>query len=102
MTQQGLFERTKTFLDFDITRAEAKKDEAVKRGRNTQAAKILEYLQSGHRITPLDALRLFGCFRLGARVWDLRKEGYNIASVTKKVGDGKWVAEYFLEGRESA
>ena len=39
---------------------------------------ILDHLVRGHRITPLDALNMFGCFRLGARINDLKKEGHNI------------------------
>lgn len=39
---------------------------------------ILNYLKAGHTITPLDALSLFGCFRLGARIHDLKQAGHNI------------------------
>ena len=45
---------------------------------------ILEHLQSGRTLTPLAALNLFGCFRLGARIWDLRKAGYKIDDIGKK------------------
>ena len=38
---------------------------------------------------------MFNCFRLGARIKDLRDDGYNI--VTKMVGDKKRYAQYFLE-----
>lgn len=44
----------------------------------SQEARILNYLKRGHAITPLEALRLFGCFRLGARIWDLRRAGHKI------------------------
>lgn len=44
----------------------------------THKAQILSYLKAGNSITPLDALQLFGCFRLGARIWDLRKSGVEI------------------------
>lgn len=43
--------------------------------------KILEYLQSGKSITPLEALHKFGSMRLGAVVWDLQKAGYDIRNV---------------------
>lgn len=47
----------------------------------TQCQKILEYLQTHEEgITPIDALNEFGCFRLGARISDLRKQGYNIST----------------------
>jgi len=60
-----------------------------------QTANILHYLQSGHSITPLEALDKFGCFRLGARCWDLRKAGYAIKSEMVEI-NGKHVARYSL------
>lgn len=38
----------------------------------SQAKRILEYLKEGNGITPMDALDLFGCFRLGARIADIK------------------------------
>ena len=62
----------------------------------SQCAMILEYLKEGNGITPIDALNLFGCFRLGARIADIKKMGYNIVTEMVKVGDGKRVAKYHL------
>ena len=61
----------------------------------TQNQKIKSYLEQGKTITPLQALNKFGCFRLAARVNDLRKEGLNIATkiITK---NGKSYASYWL------
>ena len=39
----------------------------------TQNARILHYLKFGRRLTPIAALRLFGTFRLAARIWELRQ-----------------------------
>lgn len=47
-------------------------------GIDTQNAKILEYLNNGNTITSLEALNLFGCFRLASRISDLKKKGYAI------------------------
>lgn len=44
----------------------------------THKQQILNHLQKCGSITPLEALQMYGCFRLGARVCDLRKEGYPI------------------------
>ena len=45
----------------------------------SQTARIKAALLRGETLTPMDALRRFGCFRLGARIWDLRnKQGMNI------------------------
>ena len=52
----------------------------------TQKEAILRHLQSGQTITPLEALNLYGCFRLGARIWELRDEGYEIKSENVKQG----------------
>lgn len=46
----------------------------------SQKQLILEHLMNGHSITPLEALDLFKCFRLGARIWDLKKDGHDIKS----------------------
>jgi len=66
--------------------------------RPTQAGRILRFLQEGHRLTPLDALELFGCFRLAARVYELRREGWAIAERTVETASGKRIAEYSLTG----
>jgi len=61
----------------------------------TQNQQILEYLKSGKKISPLIALKKFGCFRLSARIFNLRQEGNPIVTenVTRK---GKTFAEYSL------
>ena len=61
----------------------------------TQNQQIKSYLEKGKTITPIQALNKFGCFRLAARISDLRNDGLNIATkiVTK---DGKTFASYRL------
>jgi hypothetical protein len=63
--------------------------------KKTQNEMILAYLKKGKSITPLDALNKFHCFRLAARISDLRNDGLNIATkyVTK---EGKNYASYKL------
>lgn len=46
--------------------------------KKSQNDAIQEYLEAGHSITPLEALNKFNCFRLGARIADLKKRGLNI------------------------
>lgn len=59
----------------------------------SQNNKIKAYLTKGKSITPIDALNKFGCFRLAARISDLRSEGLNI--ITKNVTkEGKTFASY--------
>jgi Helix-turn-helix domain len=62
----------------------------------TQSAEILSYLKRGRSITPITALRHFGCFRLGARIWDLKKAGHKITRTWLNLGNGKRVAKYSL------
>lgn len=57
--------------------------------------KIIDYLATGRGLTPLQALRKFGCLRLGARVYDLKRGGHRIESKLVKRGDAR-VAEYRL------
>jgi len=40
----------------------------------SQKERIKKYLESGKGLTPLGALKLFGCFRLSGRIFDLRRE----------------------------
>lgn len=68
----------------------------------TQRNAILNYLKSGRSLTPLEALDLFGCLRLGARIYDLKQEGFEIVSQTLEVGKGKRVANYSLKPRQKA
>lgn len=44
----------------------------------TQKKQIKEDLMAGKRISPIQALRNYGCFRLGARIYELREEGMDI------------------------
>lgn len=62
----------------------------------SQAGQILRHLQTQGPLTSLDALRLFGCARLAARVADLRNKGYAIRSRMVTVGANKRVSEYSL------
>jgi hypothetical protein len=61
----------------------------------TQAQRILIYLKTGKSLTPLEALKKFGCFRLAARISDLRSQGHTIWTnyITK---DNKTFAAYKL------
>jgi galactose mutarotase-like enzyme len=62
---------------------------------DSQTAQILDHLQRGKVISPLDALHRFGCMRLGARIWDLRQQGHPILKEWETDGHKKW-ARYSL------
>ena len=61
----------------------------------SQNDQIRAALILGRSLTPLDALNEFGCFRLAARVADLRREGLDIECVNE-TKNGKRYARYFL------
>ena len=61
----------------------------------SQNLEILSYLKTGKTLTPLQALKLFGSLRLGARIFNLREQGHNITSTMIEVGE-KRVALYAL------
>ena len=60
---------------------------------------ILNYLESGGSLSPIEALNRFQCFRLAARVRDLRKAGHDIQTKTVKE-DGKKYAVYSIPKTE--
>lgn len=47
-----------------------------------QREKIRWHLLTKGSITPVDALKLYGCFRLASRISELRKEGWEIETET--------------------
>ena len=46
--------------------------------KQTQREKILDFLQSGGKLTRLSALRDFGVIELPARICELKKEGIDL------------------------
>lgn len=65
----------------------------------SQASQILDHLRSNHPLTQREALRLYGCMRLGARIWELNQTGAGIQKrmvyVPGRNGRAR-VAEYFI------
>ena len=62
----------------------------------TQTTRVLWHLKAGHKLTALDALNLFGCWRLGARIWDIKEMGFNVKMKLITTSTGKVVGEYSL------
>jgi hypothetical protein len=62
---------------------------------DSQTALIKGWLLNGRSITQLDALNMFGCFRLSARIANLREEGFDIVTDMVNVND-KRIAKYYL------
>ena len=59
-----------------------------------QTKMIKAHLDEGNSITPIEALNKFYCFRLAARMHDLKESGYPFMKEMVTVGNGKRVAEY--------
>ena len=59
----------------------------------SQSKMILAHLKKGHAITPIEALNLYGCFRLSARIKDLRDDGVPI-TMERVSRNGKSFASY--------
>lgn len=73
----------------------------------THCDKLLGWFANVNTITPLEALDAFGCFRLGARVHELRQAGHSIHTdlieVATAHGDIARVARYtYLGGPNNA
>ena len=67
----------------------------------SQCNDIINHIQTKGTITPLEALSAYGCFRLAARILELKDRGYDIDRRTVK-RNGKEYAEYFMATGEAA
>lgn len=64
---------------------------------SSQKSRILAYMKQGHTITPVEALTMFGSFRLGARIADIKAEGYLVhTEMIKDPRTGKRYAQYSI------
>ena len=102
---QSFYEMLGTFMKpiektYDMKPIEKTMDDAIKRLEElrpqSQTKAIAKHLLNGNSITPIDALNKFGCFRLSARISDLRNAGFDIE--TEMIyQDGKRFANYYLK-----
>ena len=64
---------------------------------DSQNALIKGWLLNGYSLTQLEALTQFGCFRLAARIADLRDKGLNVVTDMVTLENGKRVARYTVK-----
>ena len=68
----------------------------------SQIHQILNHMKTIGPITPLEAFTKYRCMRLGARIYDLKKLGYDISDkpVTYRdaTGEEKRYKRYWLKG----
>lgn len=66
----------------------------------TQCERILRHLQDYGSITQAEAVTEYGCYRLGARIWDLKAQGVPIKAETvtgaNRYGERTCFARYSL------
>lgn len=67
----------------------------------SQCDDILNHLKR-EPISAIEALNRYGCFRLAARIKDLRGQGHDIETRDLELPSGKTVAEYFLKEKATA
>ncbi|QDP62972.1 MAG: hypothetical protein Tp172MES00d2C118481931_9 [Prokaryotic dsDNA virus sp.] len=76
-------------------------DNYTNKNKMTQTQKILEYLNEYKQITPLEAMRDLGIYRLASRIFDLKEQGYNIhtemVDVKNRYGTTTKVASYSIK-----
>lgn len=64
--------------------------------KKTQKEMVLEHLQNRGSITPLEALNIYGCFRLADVIYKLKKDGWHIRTEMVETLGGKTFAKYRL------
>ena len=74
---------------------------------DSQTTQILEHLKSidkatgqSRGITSFEAIGLYRCYRLAARIKDLRKRGVKIITIIKTDNTGKKYGKYFLRSNK--
>lgn len=67
----------------------------------TQCGKVLRHLKDHGRITAAEAISEYGCYRLAARIADLKARGWPIRqrmiTGTNRYGEATRFAEYYFE-----
>lgn len=62
----------------------------------SQNQQILNHLKAGQSITALEALQNYECFRLAARIHDLKSDGWPVHCERTETFTGKRIALYSL------
>lgn len=69
--------------------------------RPTQCERIIKYINDFGSITTLEAFTELGVVRLGARISEMRKEGYEIKGkqecVLNRYGEKCYIKRYYFE-----
>lgn len=66
-----------------------------------QVQAIKEHLESGKGITSMQAIKLYGCTRLSAKIFILRKRGMNISTIEHETVNRYGHKTSYLEYRKA-
>lgn len=62
-----------------------------------QIEKVKSFLLTNNKISSWEAIKKFKITRLGAHIYELRKQGMNIGGIRKRnPKTGTWYIEYYL------
>jgi hypothetical protein len=61
-----------------------------------QAKRVLRHMEKRKSITALEALGVYGVFRLAAVIYDIKKAGFEVNSVLHQDSNGKRYSRYSL------
>lgn len=65
----------------------------------SQCSAILQHLEAGNTLTPLQAFQMYGCLALHSRCAELRKRGHEIDCQLVETSSGKRVGLYSIPVR---
>ena len=69
---------------------------SIEEDNMSQKQEVLNHLKTGAHITPLEAIGLYGIYRLAARIFELRSEGHNITTDVQQDRRGRPYSRYRL------
>lgn len=61
-----------------------------------QAQKVLKHLKRKKSITPLEAIGVYGIYRLAARIFEIRSAGHDVITLMNKDEQDRPYARYRL------
>ena len=74
---------------------------ATDTSKESQVKAIIAHLSNrGNTITALNALQMFGCFRLASRIWDIKQRGIDVRDRYIETENGKRIKQYWIAGHE--
>ena len=67
----------------------------------SQVDRVMEYMERRGSITQAEAIEAFGCYRLGARIADLKERGVAVGRIMEegqnRFGERTRYARYFIQ-----